>query len=212
MPKSSQPCSRDPTYSLDEPFYSNKRAVWVLKYSKTWSLTGVGTDLLERLSSSLFTVCFESSLKPLSYAGRGGYSIMTYKGRLLLKWVTFSDYRCGQYLFQQCLILPKYHLLTPFQWLKNGMQSLGDVKGVPYFFVEGIWKRYLSRGKLYIGKGVWPEGGSSPYETLLTTPFYPPPNTPPEQLCLVYWTLILKNNNNLKQFNEGLLFEQMPLF
>ena len=99
---------------------------------------GVGTDLLERLSSSLFTVCFESSLKPLSYAGREGYSIMAYKRRLLLKWVTFSDYRCGQYLFQQCPILPKYHLLTPFQWLKNGMQSLGDVKGVPYFFVEGI--------------------------------------------------------------------------
>ena len=34
---------------------------------------GVGKDLLERLSSSLFTVCFESSLKPLSYAGKGGY-------------------------------------------------------------------------------------------------------------------------------------------
>ena len=50
---------------------------------------GVGTDLLERLSSSLFTVCFESSLKPLSYAGRGGYSLMAYKGRLLLKWITF---------------------------------------------------------------------------------------------------------------------------
>ena len=87
---------------------------------------------------------------------------MAYKGRLLLKWITFSDYKCGQYLFRQCLILPKYHLLTPFQWLKSRMQSLGDVKGVPYFFVEGIWKRYLSRGKLY---------RSSPYETFLTTPY-----------------------------------------
>ena len=159
-------------------FILTKQSCLSPKILQNLKLNRVGTDLLERLSSSLFTVCFESSLKPPSYAGRGGYSIMAYKGRLLLKWITFSDYRCSQYLFRQCLIIPKYHLLTPFQWLKNGMQSQGDVKGVPYFFAEGIWKSYLFRGKLY---------GSSPYETFLTTPLPPPHPLSSYALCIELW-------------------------